>query len=176
MKHLVPASSETAKAESVLLTGGPVSQSGMVPWSWRLRPSLQPLPPVLHPPPPPPSQGLGRWLRGQMALEVQAASWARHPCSPPPTTLLHSCSYSHPLTPPTRSSPSPVETPEPQRSSVPHDWANTALHQNAAHVSPLQLPWLARNAKTPDATRQRQEQRRRRRGNKGAATKGQERK
>lgn len=99
MKHLVPASSETAKAESVLLTGGPVSQSGMVPWSWRLRPSLQPLPPVLHPPPPP-SQGLGRWLRGQMALEVQAASWARHPCSPPPTTLLHSCSYFHPLTPP----------------------------------------------------------------------------
>lgn len=61
--------------------------------------------------------------------------------SPPPTTLLHSWSYFHPLTP-HPSSPSPVKTPEPRRSSVLHDWANTAPHQ-PSRVPPPLLPWLA---------------------------------
>lgn len=89
-----------------------------------------------------PPQGLGRgwgpdgsW--GPSSI-LNAAS------SPPPTTLLlHSWSYLHPLTP---SSPSPIETPEPQRSSVLHEQANTVLHQNASHVAPLQLPWIARKS------------------------------
>lgn len=48
--------------------------------SSRLRPSQQPLPPVLHPPP------LRVWgeAEDQMALEVQAASWTQHPPHPQP--------------------------------------------------------------------------------------------
>lgn len=78
---------------------------------------------------------------GQMAVEGRAASWVQHPPQPP-ASKLHAWSHLHPLTP----LPLTIQTPEPQCSSVLHDWANTVLHQNKSPVSPLQLLWIARKA------------------------------
>lgn len=74
---------------------------------------------------------------GQMALEGQAASWVQYPPHPQPQSSMPGPTST--LWPP---SSSPIQTPEPQRSSVLHDWANTVLHLNKSPVSPLQLPGL----------------------------------
>lgn len=107
VQHWVPASSKITMVMRGCMWSwfcGRSSSANPGSLSSRLRPS--PPASATCPSTPPPPQGLGRgwgpdgsW--GPSSI-LNAAS------SPPPTTLLHSWSYLHPLTP---SSPSPIENP-----------------------------------------------------------------